>query len=132
MAETRANFEAGTDVVADPDRRKSWFAAGGMVGATLASSCCILPLVLVTLGISGAWIGNLTALEPYKVWFVGAAVIFVGFGFWQVYFRPTPVCADGSYCARPASSVITKSALWLATVLVALAMTIQWWAPLFY
>ncbi len=39
--------------------------AGG-VAALLASACCLGPLVLVVLGFSGAWIGNLTALEPYR------------------------------------------------------------------
>ena len=29
-----------------------------------ASSCCTLPLVLFGLGVSGAWIGNLTQLAP--------------------------------------------------------------------
>ncbi len=114
------------------DRRKTWFAAGGVIGAILASTCCIAPLVLLTLGISGAWIGNLTALEPYKPYFAVVALVFIGFGFRQVYFKPKPACAEGSYCARPESSVITKTALWLATVLVVLALTINWWAPLFY
>lgn len=114
------------------DRRKSWFAAGGVIGAILVSTCCIAPLVLLTLGISGAWIGNLTAFEPYKPYFAAVALIFIGAGFWQVYFKPKPACADGSYCAKPQSSLITKSALWIATALVLLALTIDWWAPLFY
>jgi mercuric ion transport protein len=114
------------------DRRKNWFAAGGVIGAVLASTCCIAPLVLLTLGISGAWIGNLTALEPYKPYFAVVALVFIGLGFRQVYFKPKPACAEGSYCARPESSVVTKTALWLATVLVVLALTINWWAPLFY
>jgi mercuric ion transport protein len=37
-------------------------AAGGLLGALAASSCCILPLVLFGLGVSGAWIGNFTQL----------------------------------------------------------------------
>lgn len=114
------------------DRRKGWFAAGGMIGAILASTCCVAPLVLVTLGISGAWIGNLTALEPYKPYFATAALLFIGLGFRQVYFKARPACAERSSCARPDSSVIAKTALWLATVLVVLALTINWWAPLFY
>ena len=72
-----------------PSPRSSWFAAGGVAGAILASSCCVLPLVLVTLGVSGAWIGNFTALEPLKPVFIGVAAIFIGLGFWQVYFRPS-------------------------------------------
>ena len=114
------------------DRRKGWFATGGVIGAILASTCCIAPLVLLTLGISGAWIGNLTALEPYKPIFAGIALVFIGLGFRQVYFNAKPACEDGSYCARPESALITKSALWLSTVLVVLALTINWWAPFFY
>ena len=114
------------------DRRKGWFATGGVIGAILASTCCIAPLVLLTLGISGAWIGTLTALEPYKPIFAGVALVFIGLGFRQVYFKAKPACEDGSYCARPESALITKSALWLSTVLVVLALTINWWAPFFY
>lgn len=116
----------------DPGPRQSWLAAGGVAGAILASSCCVLPLALVTLGVSGAWIGNFTALEPYKPVFIAVAAIFIGLGFWQVYFRPRAKCEDGSYCARQQSALITQSALWLATALVILAATIDWWAPLFY
>ena len=88
--------------------------------------------MLLTLGISGAWIGTLTALEPYKPYFAVVALIFIGLGFRQVYFKAKPVCVDGSYCAKPQSALITKTALWIATVLVVLALTIDWWAPFFY
>jgi len=114
------------------DRKKGWFAAGGVVGAILASTCCIAPLLLLMLGVSGAWIGNLTALESYKPIFAGVALVFIGLGFRQIYFRVQPVCEDGSYCARPESALIAKTVLWLSTVLVVLALTINWWAPLFY
>jgi len=112
--------------------RKGLFAALGLAGAFLASACCIVPLVFVTLGISGAWIGNLTALEPYKPLTSGIAIVFIGLGFRHVYFRAKPVCVDGSWCARPQSQHLTKTALWGATVLVALSITVNWWAPLFY
>jgi len=92
----------------------------------------IAPLALVLLGVSGAWIGNLTALEPYKWYFIAATAGFLAAGFRQVYFKAKPPCDEGSYCARPASSAITKSVLWIATALVALSVTIDWWAPLFY
>jgi mercuric ion transport protein len=111
---------------------KGWFATGGVVGAILAASCCIGPLVLVSLGVSGAWIGNLTALEPYKPYFAAVTLVFLGLGFWQVYFRKKPACEEGSYCARPQSSRITQIALWSATALIILALTIDFWAPWFY
>jgi len=112
--------------------RKGWLAAGGVFGAFLASACCIGPLVLLTLGISGAWIGNLTALEPYKPIFAVIALGFIAAGFLQVYFRKPTVCEPGSYCARPASARITKTALWASLILVIAALTIDWWAPLLY
>ena len=116
----------------NPGARSSWLAAGGVAGAILASTCCVLPLALVTLGVSGAWIGNFTALEPFKPVFIAVAAVFIGLGFWQVYFRPQAKCEDGSYCARPQSALVTQIALWLAAALVILAATIDWWAPLFY
>ena len=111
---------------------KRWYAVGGLTGAVLASSCCIAPLVLLTLGVSGAWIGNLTALEPYKPYFAAVALVFIGLGFYQVYVKPKKACAEDSYCARPQASIITQTALWIGTALVILALTINWWAPLFY
>lgn len=112
--------------------RKGLFAALGLAGAVLASACCILPLAFVMLGISGAWIGNLTALEPYKPLTSAIALVFIGLGFWHVHFRTKPACMEGSYCTRPQSSRLTKAVLWAATVLVVLSLTLNWWAPLFY
>ncbi|MBI1360272.1 MAG: mercury transporter MerT [Alphaproteobacteria bacterium] len=111
---------------------RRWLAVGGVVGAVLASSCCVLPLALVTLGASGAWIGQLTLLEPFKPVFLLVAAVFIGVGFWHVYFRAKPACEDGSYCARPESSLITQLALWIAAALVVVSATIDWWAKFFY
>lgn len=132
MSNTDAEAAALSAPQQGEDRKKTLFAAGSVVGAILASTCCVVPLLFVTLGISGAWIGNLTALEPYKPYFAAVALVFIGLGFRQVYFRAKPACVDGSYCAKPQSSIITKIALWFATVVVLLALTINWWAPYFY
>ncbi len=110
----------------------SLFAAGGIVGAILASSCCIVPLILITFGVSGAWIGNLRALEPYKPIFILITLGFLAAGFWHVYFKKQKPCDDDSYCAKPASSRLTKIALWIGSFIVLLALTINYWAPLFY
>ncbi|NOZ66418.1 MAG: mercury transporter MerT [Alphaproteobacteria bacterium] len=120
------------DIENASESRKNFVAAGSVFGAILASSCCIAPLVLLTLGVSGAWISNLTALEPYKPYFIAVTLVFLGLGFWQVYFKPKKDCSEGSYCARPNSNRITKAALWAATGLIILAATINFWAPFFY
>ncbi len=118
--------------IEDRDTKKRIAATGSVIGARLASSCCIVPLVLVTLGASGAWIGNLTMLEPYKPLFAAVTFVFLGLGYWQVYRKRDVACEEGSYCATPASDRIAKGALWIATILVLLALTIDVWAPLFY
>lgn len=131
-----STIETETQTLNDSDelivRKQSIFASGGVIGAILASSCCILPLLFVMLGISGAWIGSLTALLPYKPLFAGVALVFIGLGFWQVYFKTKPACDEDSYCARPQSSLITKSTLWISSAVVLLSLTINWWAPFLY
>lgn len=124
-------FEDDTKAPALKNKR-GLTATGGVIGAILASACCIGPLVLLSLGISGAWISNLVALEPYKPIFAVISLGFIGYGFYQVYSKPKTVCAPDSYCAKPYSSLLTKTALWFGLALVLAAITVNWWAPLFY
>jgi mercuric ion transport protein len=114
---------------AQAQRQQAWLAAGGMLGAFASMSCCILPLVLFSLGIGGAWIGNLTALAPYQPIFVAITLGFLGAGFWLVYLRPKPACTDGEACARPLPGRLVKTSLWLATGLVAAALALPYAAP---
>lgn len=132
MSVTRTEEISEKRISGTEKQRTGLLAAGGVVGAILASACCVVPLLLVTLGISGVWIGNLTALEPYKPYVASVTIGLIGLGFWRVYFQPKPACEEGSYCARPQSARITKSALWIGMVIALLAITINWWAPLFY
>jgi mercuric ion transport protein len=120
------------DIAQSQGRKRNVAATGGVIGAVLASSCCIAPLVLITLGASGAWIGNLTALKAYQPVFVPVTLAFLGFGFWQVYGKSKQSCDADSYCASPASDRLIKTVLWFATVLVAVALSVDLWAPFFY
>lgn len=110
--------------------RQRLIAAGGILGALAASSCCVIPLILFSLGIGGAWIGNLTALAPYKPFFVAGTTGVLGYGFYLVYWKPWRACADDAACARPARSRLVQLALWTATVLVAAAFAFDYVAPL--
>ena len=96
------------------NRKARMIAAGGILGALAASTCCIVPLVLFSLGVSGAWIGNLTALEPYKPIFIVVTLGFLGYGYWMVYRKPK-ACAEGEVCAQPLPNRLVKSALWGST-----------------
>lgn len=109
--------------------RRRLVAAGGILGALAASSCCIVPLVLFSLGISGAWLGNLAALAPYQPIFAAITLGFLGAGFYLVYIRPRRACADGEACARPLPNRLVKAGLWAATVLIAAATAFPYVAP---
>jgi mercuric ion transport protein len=130
--------ENETDLTGSQGRRESGLrvqtlvAAGGVFGALAASSCCIVPLALFGLGISGAWIGNLTQLAPYQPYFIAATVACLGGGYWLRYRASRIACADGDVCARPLPNRIVKTGLVLATTLVIAALAFDFLAPLFY
>ena len=106
-----------------------WIAMGGILGAIGASTCCIVPLILFSLGISGAWVGNLTALEPYKPIFIATTLGFIGYGYWMVYRKPKE-CSNGAACARPLPNRVVKTALWVSTLLILIAIFWNWIAPI--
>lgn len=105
-------------------------AAGG-VAALLASTCCLGPLVLVMLGVSGAWIGNLTALEPYRPLFLGAALIAMCFAYLRI-FRPVQDCKPGEVCAMPRVRRAQRVVFWIVAALVIVALAFPYVLPLFY
>lgn len=114
---------------AGENRRQGLIATGGILGAVAASSCCIVPLALFSLGISGVWIGNLAALSPYQPIFVLITAGFLGYGYYLVYWKPRKVYADGTACARPLPNRIVKIALWAGTILVAAAVAFPYVTP---
>ena len=111
-------------------KRESLVAAGGILGAIAASSCCIVPLALFSLGAGGVWIGNLTALTPYQPIFVGVTLGVLGYGYYLVYWKPKRACTEGKVCARPMPTRVVKAALWAAALLVVVAMVFPYAAPL--
>lgn len=119
------------DHIADNRRRQSLIAAGGLLGAFAASSCCMLPLALFGLGVGGAWIGNFTRLAAYQPYFIAATLVLLGYGYWLIYRSSTRACADGEACARRLPNRIVKTSLILATILVAAALGLDFIAPLF-
>lgn len=80
----------------------------GIVAALGAASCCVIPFLLFALGVSGAWIGNLTALEPYQPIFAAVSLGFMGWGAWRLRRRAKIACAEG-YCATDRADRIDQS-----------------------
>jgi len=112
-------------------RAQKILAAGGVLGALAASSCCILPLALFGLGVGGAWIGHLTRLAPYQPYFITATVGCLGCGCWLRYRSRRGACTDGEACGRLLPNRSVTIGLVLATVLVGAALALDLLAPLF-
>jgi mercuric ion transport protein len=87
--------------------------------------------VLITLGISGAWIGNLRVLEPYRPIFIGVALLALFFA-WRLIWRPTVACTPGVVCAVPQIKRTYKILFAVVSILVLIALTFPYIAPWFY
>jgi len=104
---------------------------GGVAAAVGASACCAGPLLLVVLGIGGAWGSRLMALEVYQPGFIGAALLFFGYAFFKLY-RSAEVCAPGEACAVPAVRRRQRTIFWVVAVLAAALMSFPLYASFFY
>lgn len=103
----------------------------GVLAAVGASVCCVGPLVLLALGIGGTWVGSLTAMEPYRPYFMGLTLLFLGQAFRKLYLVPQ-VCTPGTPCADPRTIKRQRLVFWIVTVLVVGLLAVPRLAPLFY
>lgn len=103
----------------------------GVLAAIGASVCCVGPLVLLALGISGAWVSNLTAIEPYRPFFIGLTLLFLGLSFRKLYLMQS-VCTPGTPCANPETRQRQRLLFWVVTFLLMGLLAVPLFAPLFY
>jgi len=110
---------------------KKIIATGGLLGAIVASTCSVLPVFLLALGISGSWIGSFRSLAPYKPFFVIISLVFIGTGFWIVYFKPQISIpkVQSTSCYRPFSEKTIKIMLWFSVIIILIVFLIPYIAP---
>ena len=114
---------------------RTWTFSGtllaGVAAAIGASACCAGPLVLVLLGVGGAWGSRLVALEPWQPLFIAAALIAFGLAFRRLYGRPQD-CPPGETCAVPAVRRRQRVLFWGVGLAAAALMSLPLYAPVFY
>ncbi len=130
MGETKQLIAPAAMTDATAGRAQKLVAAGGIVAAIAASSCCVVPLLLFSLGVSGAWIGNLTRLAPYQPIFVVVTLACLSYGYWLVWRARRTACAEDAACSRPLPNRVVTIALIIATLLVVAAVAFDFLAPL--
>ncbi len=102
-------------------RRENLAGAGTIMAALLAASCCIGPAVFIVFGVSVGFLGKLSFLDAYSPYFIGMAVLLLGYSFSKLYFRPVECACEEDFKARKVSRVI----FWVGTVSLIFALTFQ-------
>jgi len=105
--------------------------AGGVLAGIGASACCVGPFLLLSLGIGGAWIGHLTALEPYRPIFIGLTVLFLGLAFRKLYLVPQS-CASEDNCIADRTRRVQRILFWIFVSISLGLVASPWILPLFY
>jgi len=103
----------------------------GIVAAISASACCAGPLLLLMLGVSGSWIGNLSALEAYRPLFILIALVCIGLAFRKIYRQPAS-CSVDSVCATPQGKQLHRVIFWLTSLIIVIAIAFPWYGPLLF
>ena len=103
----------------------------GIQAALGATACCFGPLLLVSIGMGGAWVGSLRALEAYQPVFALLAVGCIAFAFHRLYIKPRQ-CEPGDLCATPAGLRRQRIVFWVIVAIVAAMFSFPFYAPLLY
>ena len=107
-----------------------WLGIGAGLAAIGASVCCVAPLLLISVGIGGAWISSLTTMEPTRPFFVALALIFIILGFRRLYWLPSR-CIEGDVCHLSEVRRRQRIIFWIGTILVLLLLAFPWFGPIF-
>jgi mercuric ion transport protein len=105
--------------------------AGGVLAGIGASACCVGPLLLLSVGIGGAWIGRLTALEPYRPVFIALTILFLGLAFWKLYLVPQS-CTLEDNCVADRTRNVQRILFWILAPITLGLVASPWILPIFY
>ena len=115
--------------MAAPKQPFALLAAGGLA-ALLGSTCCLGPLVLVSIGLGGAWLGKLQVFEPWRPYMLGAAIVLLFLAYRRIW-RPIEQCSPGQVCALPETRRSYKAIFGVAVALLLTALASPYLAPFF-
>ncbi|KPH77823.1 MULTISPECIES: mercuric transporter MerT family protein [Bosea] len=95
-------------------------------GALIASSCCVLPMALAGLGVTGAVFSGLAFLADIRPFLIAGAAVMLALGWAFFFWRRRRARCDGDTCAKPERSGRTMGLLGFGSLVVGLALV---WGP---
>ena len=117
-------------IIMATDEKKSWTSIAAVLAAIGASVCCVGPLLLLSIGISGAWISSLASFEPVRPVFIILTLVFIGLSYRKLYLIPNN-CEEVESCASPDSQKKQKLTFWVSSILISLLLAFPSYAPFF-
>jgi mercuric ion transport protein len=111
-------------------KKISWLGIGAILAAIGASLCCVAPLLLLSLGIGGAWMSTLTSMQAVRPFFFILSLIFIALGYRKLYWVPEN-CAEGELCILPNNMKRQRTIFWLGSMFILLLLAFPWYAPYF-
>lgn len=112
------------------NKQSLWLGIGAGLAAIGASACCVGPLLLVSLGIGGAWMSTLTSMEATRPVFIALTLIFLVVGFRRLYLLSYH-CKEGDACAQSGVRRRQRIIFWIGSSLILLLLAFPWIAPYF-
>lgn len=97
---------------------------GGALAGILASVCCIGPLILTILGVSGA--AALSKLEVLRIPLIVVVALLFIFAGWQLY-KKGRTCEADSLCSDPKKMKLMIMGYWLGLIIAIAGIASQYW-----
>lgn len=113
-----------------PINTPSWLGIGAVLAAIGASACCVGPFLLLSLGIGGAWMSTLTAMESVRPFFIILTLFFIALGYRKLYLMPYR-CEEGQICAVSHIQHRQRLMFWLGSLFILILLAFPWLAPFF-
>ena len=107
-----------------------WLGIGAILAAIGASACCVGPLLLLSLGIGGAWMSTLTSMTAVRPFFFALTLLFIWLGFMKLYLSGDD-CKEGDACVSPKVRRNQRIIFWIGTIAILLLLSFPWFAPYF-
>ncbi|KAF3981891.1 MAG: hypothetical protein HFP81_09800 [Methylococcales symbiont of Hymedesmia sp. n. MRB-2018] len=111
-------------------RHSFWPVLLAIFSAIAASACCLGPLLLLSLGISGAWMSTLTSMTFMRPFFIILTVFFMVLAFHRLYFKKNP-CQKQQACVSTSMRHRQRSLFWIVSLLILLLLTFPIYASFF-
>jgi mercuric ion transport protein len=96
-------------------------AVGAALTATVASLCCVGPVVVSLVGVSGAVLA--AGLKPYRPYLMVGSLVLLGVSFWLAY-RPGGASSRPGAACPVQSGRTTRLMLWIAAGAWVLALIV--------